>query len=119
MTTTSSFPLNTKPSLTAARPGRLLSLDLLRGLTIAFMILVNNNGNESQAYWPLKHAAWNGFTPTDLVFPTFLFLVGISTVYSTAARLAQGATPQSLFQHALRPSIILYLLVLVVNNSPA
>ena len=67
---------------------RLLSLDVLRGLTIAFMILVNNNGSEAHAYWPLKHAAWNGFTPTDLVFPTFLFLVGISTVYSTAARLA-------------------------------
>jgi predicted acyltransferase len=118
MTTTSSFPLNTKPSLTAARPGRLISLDLLRGLTIAFMILVNNNGNEAQAYWPLKHAAWNGFTPTDLVFPTFLFLVGISTVYSIAARLAQGATRQSLFLHVLRRSIILYLLGLVVNSFP-
>jgi len=104
--------------LTAARPGRLLSLDVLRGLTIAFMILVNNNGNESQAYWPLKHAAWNGFTPTDLVFPTFLFLVGISTVYSTAARLAQGATRQSLFQHVLRRSIIIYLLGLIVNSFP-
>src|SRR6266700_5515957 len=106
------------PSLTAARSGRLLSLDVLRGLTIAFMILVNNNGNEAQAYWPLKHAAWNGFTPTDLVFPTFLFLVGISTVYSTAARLAQGATRQSLFLHVLRLSIILYLLGLVVNSFP-
>jgi predicted acyltransferase len=119
MTTTSpSFP-SAQPSLTAARPGRLLSLDVLRGLTIAFMILVNNNGSEAHAYWPLKHAAWNGFTPTDLVFPTFLFLVGISTVYSTAARVAQGATRQSLFQHALRRSIILYLLGLVVNSFPS
>src|SRR5260370_8041313 len=118
MTTTSSSPINAKPSLIAARPGRLLSLDVLRGLTIAFMILVNNNGNEAQAYWPLKHAAWNGFTPTDLVFPTFLFLVGISTVYSTAARLAQRATRQSLFLHVLRRSIILYLLALVVNSFP-
>jgi len=116
--TTSPSPVNAKPSLIAARPGRLLSLDVLRGLTIAFMIFVNNNGNEAQAYWPLKHAAWNGFTPTDLVFPTFLFLVGISTVYSTAARLAQGATRQSLFQHALRRSIILYLLGIVVNSFP-
>src|SRR6266702_1423179 len=110
--------VSAKPSLTAARSGRLLSLDVLRGLTIAFMILVNNNGNEAQAYWPLKHAAWNGFTPTDLVFPTHLFLVGISTVYSTAARLAQGATRQSLFLHVLRRSIILYLLGLVVNSFP-
>jgi predicted acyltransferase len=118
MTTTSPSFINVKPSLTAARPGRLLSLDVLRGLTIAFMILVNNNGNEAAAHWPLKHAAWNGFTPTDLVFPTFLFLVGISTVYSTAARLAQGATRQSLFLHVLRRSIILYLLGLVVNSFP-
>src|SRR4030081_76036 len=118
VSTTTPSSVDARPSLTAARPGRLLSLDVLRGLTIAFMILVNNNGNEAQAYWPLKHAAWNGFTPTDLVFPTFLFLVGISTVYSTAARLAQGATRQSLFLHVLRRSIILYLLGLIVNSFP-
>ena len=116
--TPSPSSVNAKPPRIAARPGRLLSLDILRGLTIAFMILVNNNGSDAQAYWPLKHAAWNGFTPTDLVFPTFLFLVGISTVYSTAARLAQGATRQSLFQHTLRRSIILYLLGIVVNSFP-
>ena len=110
MTTTSPLSTTARPSLTVARPGRLLSLDVLRGLTIAFMILVNNNGSEAHAYWPLKHAAWNGFTPTDLVFPTFLFLVGITTVYSVASRLAQGATRQSLFLHVLRRSIILYLL---------
>ncbi|WP_179638763.1 acyltransferase family protein [Tunturibacter empetritectus] len=106
------------PSLTGARPARLLSVDFLRGLTIAFMILVNNNGDELRAYWPLKHAAWNGFTPTDLVFPTFLFLVGISTVFSTASRLAQGATRQSLFLHVLRRSVILFLLGLLVNSFP-
>jgi predicted acyltransferase len=118
MTTTRPSLSSAQSSLPAARPGRLLSLDVLRGLTIAFMILVNNNGSEAHAYWPLKHAAWNGFTPTDLVFPTFLFLVGISTVYSMAARLAQGATRQSLFLHVLRRSIILYLLGLVVNSFP-
>src|SRR5260370_22696422 len=118
MTTTSPSFSSPQPSLTAARPGRLLSLDILRGLTIAFMILVNNNGNEAHAYWPLKHAAWNGLTPTAVVFPTFLFLVGISPVSSTAARLAQGATRQSLFLHVLRRSIILYLLGLVVNSFP-
>src|SRR5271154_3274074 len=118
MTTMSTPSTTAKSSMTAARPGRLLSLDVLRGLTIAFMILVNNNGDETVAYWPLKHAAWNGFTPTDLVFPTFLFLVGISTVFSTASRLAHGATKQSLFLHVLRRSIILYLLGLVVNSFP-
>lgn len=105
-------------STTVTRPARLMSVDLLRGLTIGFMILVNNNGSEPIAYWPLKHAAWNGFTPTDLVFPTFLFVVGITTVFSTASRLAQGATKQSLFMHVLRRAIVIYLLGLVVNSFP-
>src|SRR3978361_440552 len=105
LSTTSPALVNAKPSLIAARPGRLLPLHVLRGLTIAFMILVNNNGNEAHAYWPLKHAAWNGFTPTDLVFPTFLFLVGISTVLSLSSRLAQGAAKQSLFLHAARRAV--------------
>ena len=106
------------PPLMSVKPARMLSLDVLRGLTIGFMILVNNNGDGLRAYWALKHAAWNGFTPTDLVFPTFLFLVGISTVFSTASRLAQGATRQSLFLHTLRRTVILYLLGLLVNSFP-
>ena len=97
---------------------RLLSLDALRGLTIAFMILVNNNGDEAHAYWALKHTAWNGFTPTDLVFPTFLFLIGVSITFSTASRLSKGATRQSLFFHTLRRTIILFLFGLLVNSYP-
>lgn len=100
------------------RPKRLLSIDLLRGLTLAFMILVNDNGNEAGAYWPLKHAAWNGLTPTDLVFPTFLFLVGISTVLSTASRLARNESRQGLFLHVLRRAVILFFLGLLVNSFP-
>jgi len=50
------------------KSSRLISLDVVRGITIAFMILVNDNGSERYAYWPLKHAAWSGWTPTDLVF---------------------------------------------------
>jgi predicted acyltransferase len=118
MSTTSQHSAIPVPSQAVVRLGRLLSLDLLRGLTIGFMILVNNNGNEAAAYWPLKHAAWNGFTPTDLVFPTFLFLVGITTVFSIASRLAKGTTRQSLFVHVIRRSVILYLLGLVVNSFP-
>jgi predicted acyltransferase len=98
--------------------GRMLSLDVLRGLDIGFMILVNNNGDGSRAYWALKHADWNGFTPTDLVFPTFLFLVGISTVLSTESRLAKGATAQSLFLHTVRRTVIIFLLGLLVNSFP-
>jgi predicted acyltransferase len=96
---------------------RLTSIDLLRGLTIGFMILANNNGGE-QAFWIFKHADWNGFTPTDLVFPTFLFLVGVSAAISTAARLEHGASRASLFVHALRRSAILFLLGVVVNSFP-
>ncbi|MBB6144185.1 putative acyltransferase [Silvibacterium bohemicum] len=103
---------------TAAKPARMLSLDIFRGLDIGFMILVNNNGDERHAYWPLKHAAWNGFTPTDLVFPTFLFLVGISTVFSTASRMAQGASRMSIFLHTLRRAVILFLFGQLVNNFP-
>jgi predicted acyltransferase len=105
-------------ALSPGKPARMISLDVLRGLTIAFMILVNNNADGLHAYWALKHALWNGFTPTDLVFPTFLFTVGISTVFSTAARLAQGASKQSLFLHTIRRTIILYLLGLLVNSFP-
>ena len=96
---------------------RYLAVDLLRGLTIAFMILVNDNGSD-RAFWALKHAEWNGFTPTDLVFPTFLFLVGASIVFSTESRLARGVTRASLFAHTVRRAIIIYLLGLVVNSAP-
>jgi predicted acyltransferase len=64
------------------RPQRLLALDILRGITIAGMILVNNPGTWSDIYAPLCHAEWNGLTPTDLVFPFFMFIMGVSTYFS-------------------------------------
>jgi len=63
-------------------PGRLLSLDAFRGLTIAAMILVNDPGDWATVYWPLLHAPWHGWTPTDLIFPFFLFMVGMSLTFS-------------------------------------
>ncbi|MDQ1452143.1 MAG: hypothetical protein QOK38_2009 [Acidobacteriaceae bacterium] len=96
---------------------RYLAIDVLRGLTIAFMILVNDNGSD-RAFSALKHAEWNGFTPTDLVFPTFLFLVGASIVFSTESRLARGVTRAALFAHTVRRAIILFLLGLIVNSAP-
>jgi predicted acyltransferase len=117
MTSSSTLPM-VERSTSVAKPERWLSLDVLRGLTIGFMILVNNNGDGQRAYWALKHAEWNGFTPTDLVFPTFLFLVGISAVFSTAARLAKGATKQSILLHALRRAVVLFLFGLLVNSFP-
>jgi predicted acyltransferase len=61
---------------------RLVSLDVFRGLTMAAMVIVNNPGDGSHVYWPLDHAAWNGWTPTDLIFPFFLFIVGVSITLS-------------------------------------
>ena len=55
---------------------RLVSLDVFRGLTMAAMVVVNNPGDGGHVYWPLEHAAWDGWTPTDLIFPFFLFIVG-------------------------------------------
>lgn len=89
---------------------RLDSLDALRGLTIAAMLLVNNPGSWSHIYWPLKHAAWNGWTLTDLVFPFFLFMVGMSMMFSFPKRMERGESRQVLFMHVLRRAGALMLL---------
>lgn len=102
---------------TATKPDRLLSLDVLRGLTIAFMIVVNDQMGPAP-FQELVHANWNGFTATDLVFPTFLLLVGLSTVLSTAARLARGTSRKQLFLHTLRRASLLTLFGFIVNNFP-
>src|ERR1700757_4473280 len=97
------------PDVTRAicAPKRLFSLDLFRGASIIAMIVVNNQSG-GDAYWPLKHAAWNGWTPTDLVFPFFLFIVGVSLVFSFDSRRARGATRGSLLLHAAKRSAIIY-----------
>ncbi len=89
-------------------PGRLVSLDVFRGLTIAGMILVNNPGTWSAIYWPLEHAQWHGWTPTDLIFPFFLFIVGVSMVLSFNSRRQRGATQGKLLLHVLRRSAIIF-----------
>lgn len=96
---------------------RMLSLDALRGLTIAFMIMVNNNGGPG-AWGEMKHASWNGFTATDLVFPTFLFVVGVSIVFAFEARLARGAAPAQLTHHTVVRALILFAFGVIVNNFP-
>lgn len=97
---------------------RLLSIDVLRGITVGFMILVNNNGSDGLAYRALNHSPWNGFTPTDLVFPTFLFIMGISLVLSLSGKLDRGATRASLFPAVLRRFALLIFWGLVVNGFP-
>src|SRR3954447_7291654 len=72
-----------------AAPERLISLDVFRGMTIAGMVLVNNPGG-SPVYWPLDHAEWNGLTPTDWIFPFFLFIVGVSISISLGRKKAAG-----------------------------
>ena len=98
---------------------RLQSLDFFRGLTIALMILVNNNGDWTAAYWPLKHSDWNGWTPTDLVFPFFVFIVGVSMVYSFRSRLARGESRGRIFAHAAWRAAVLFAIgVLIINSFP-
>jgi predicted acyltransferase len=92
----------------SAVSGRLLSLDVFRGATIAAMILVNNPGDWGTVYWPLLHAPWNGWTPTDLIFPFFLFIVGVSLTLSKRAS----------FRPALVRSLELVGLGLLLNLYP-
>ncbi|MDE5643395.1 MAG: DUF5009 domain-containing protein, partial [Muribaculaceae bacterium] len=64
------------------KPQRLLALDIMRGITIAGMLLVNNPGSWGEIYAPLRHAEWHGLTPTARVFPVFMFIMGMSTCFS-------------------------------------
>jgi predicted acyltransferase len=107
----------TNPALNPTPVQRLLSLDALRGITIAFMIMVNNNGGPG-SWGFMKHAAWNGLTPTDLVFPTFVFVVGVSIVFAFDARMARGATRAKLAWHTARRAGILFLLGILINAFP-
>src|SRR6478736_859287 len=97
---------------------RLLSLDVFRGLTIAGMLLVNDPGTWSAIYPPLEHAAWNGWTPTDLVFPFFLFIVGITTYLSLNARRARGDSEHSIRAQIIRRGALIFLFGLLINGFP-
>jgi predicted acyltransferase len=97
---------------------RLRSLDAFRGLTIAGMLLVNDPGSWSYVYRPLDHAEWNGWTPTDLIFPFFLFIVGISLTLSFSRRMAQGATPRDLSRKVAGRAGIIFALGLLLNGFP-
>jgi predicted acyltransferase len=96
---------------------RLLSLDVARGITIAFMIMVNNNGGPGSWHF-MNHAEWNGLTPTDLVFPTFVFVMGVSVVFATEARLGRGDTRARLAMHTVQRAVVLILLGIIVNSFP-
>jgi predicted acyltransferase len=97
---------------------RLSSLDIFRGVTIAGMILVNDPGDWGSIYSPLRHSEWNGWTPTDLVFPFFLFIVGVSLVFSFSARRNRGKSRGALMAHVLRRGVILFALGVFINGFP-
>ena len=108
-------PLPVQADLKAVPSGRLLSLDFFRGLTVAAMILVNNPGDWSHIYAPLEHAPWNGWTPTDLIFPFFLFIVGVSIAFALGR--FKGAE-NGVIEKILKRSATLLLLGLFLNFFP-
>jgi len=97
---------------------RLLSLDVFRGITIAGMVLVNNPGSWSNIYWPLEHAEWSGWTPTDLIFPFFVFIVGVAIPLAFARRLDDGRSKRDLYLKIIRRSLIIFGLGLFLAGFP-
>jgi len=97
---------------------RLAALDAFRGLTIAGMLLVNNPGTWSAIYPPLEHAPWHGWTPTDLIFPFFVFIVGITTHLSLESAERRGLAPSSVGLRILKRGLLIILLGLMLQSFP-
>jgi len=97
---------------------RLVSLDVFRGATIAAMILVNNPGDGYTSYMPLRHSEWNGWTFTDIVFPFFLFIVGVALAFSFRSRMQRGETRGKLVAHTLWRGFLLFALGMFLNGFP-
>ena len=102
-----------------SEPGRLLSLDAFRGITVAAMVLVNNPGTWRAVYPPLRHAEWHGWTPTDLVFPFFLFIVGIAIPLALGRRVAAGQSRSAVVAKILRRCAIIFALGLLLHAIPS
>lgn len=97
---------------------RLISLDVFRGMTIAGMILVNNPGTWSKVYKPLLHAPWNGWTPTDFIFPFFLFIVGVAMALSLTKRIERGDSRSQLYAKIVRRTLIIFAIGFFLNLFP-
>ncbi|RZJ78827.1 MAG: DUF5009 domain-containing protein [Flavobacterium sp.] len=104
--------------MTTNKPERLLSLDFFRGLTVASMILVNNPGSWGHIYAQLAHAEWNGCTPTDLVFPFFLFIVGVSIAYAMGSKKLDPSSHNKTILKALKRALTLFGLGLLLAIFP-
>ena len=95
-----------------------MSLDVFRGLTVAGMLLVNNPGSWASIYEPLEHAPWFGWTPTDLIFPFFLFIVGVTTHLSREARRARGESDSAIMRQTARRAFTIIGLGLLMTGFP-
>jgi len=100
------------------QPVRLISLDAFRGITVAAMVLVNNPGTWRAVYPPLRHAEWHGWTPTDLIFPFFLFIVGVAIPLALGRRVGGGETRADVVAKVLRRSVIIFGLGLLLHAVP-
>jgi len=115
MNSTLEQPLRQTPQQSGRR---LQSLDVLRGLTVAVMILVNNAGDGAVSYAQLRHSVWNGCTVTDVVFPSFLFIMGVSITLAFGARLDRGVSPQSNLPQIGKRSVLIFVIGLLLNALP-
>jgi predicted acyltransferase len=112
--------MQSKPvaALSSKQGTRLEALDIFRGITMAGMILVNDPGISTHVYAPLEHAAWNGITPTDFVFPSFIFIVGVSVALSLSGQLQKGVAKKTIVGKICRRAAILYLIGLLLSILP-
>lgn len=111
MTETGNIPAFSPPN----KPKRLASVDALRGITVAAMLLVNDPGDWGHVFAPLDHAKWNGYTPTDFIFPMFLFVMGVSIALGILPRLEKGHAPALLRNAALWRALRIIVLGLLIN----
>ena len=114
---TATAPLAQSSPIKPSASQRLVSLDIFRGATMALMVVVNDGGGPI-SYHPLEHSEWNGWTPTDVVFPSFLWIVGVAMTLSLAKRVASGASRAQLFAQIFKRAVILYILGLIVYAYP-
>ena len=108
-------PAPTQPNRTSFSK-RILAIDVFRGWTIAFMIIVNTPGNGAKSWGPLRHASWHGFTPTDLVFPSFLFIIGVSAWFSL--KRFHGQPRSAALARIWRRTALLFLIGMVMWYVP-
>lgn len=97
---------------------RFVSLDVFRGITIAGMVLVNNPGTWAHVYAPLEHSEWHGWTPTDLIFPFFVFIIGVAMAFSFSRRVAEGDDLKKLYPKVLTRTALILVVAYAMRLIP-